>query len=160
MKSCENVPAPYAFFPSHGSALGFDYFDEPDGDPIIKNSFLVALHGSTNKNVGHGYKIVIMRKGEKVEDFISGFLQGKNVVGRPCGILKLDANSFLFTDDYSGVIYSVHKKGSTTSMTNTPAAEQTIAENSNIQKSEEKPQAKSCFGIAALLFVACLRLVF
>ncbi len=160
LKSCENVPAPYAFFPSHGSALGFDYFDEPDGDQIIKNSFLVALHGSTNKNVGHGYKIVLMRKGEKVQDFISGFLQGKTVFGRPCGILKLDANSFLFTDDFSGVIYYVHKKGATTAIDSTPPTEKSTAENSNIQKPGEKSPTKNCFGIAALLFAACLRLIF
>ena len=51
-----------------------------------------------------------MRKGEKLQDFISGFLQGKTVVGRPCDIMKLIANSFLFTDDYSGIVYYVRKK--------------------------------------------------
>jgi hypothetical protein len=35
---------------------------------------------------------------------------GETVVGHPCGILKLDANSFLFTDDFSGVIYYLRKK--------------------------------------------------
>ncbi len=110
LKTCANVPASYAYFPAHSSALGFDYFDAPNTDAPIKNAFLVALHGSTNKNIGHGYKIVIMRKGEKPQDFITGFLQGKTVFGRPCDIMKMDANSFLFTDDYSGVIYYVKKK--------------------------------------------------
>jgi glucose/arabinose dehydrogenase len=110
LKSCANVPRSYAFFPSHSSALGFDYFDETTNGDTIKNSFLVALHGSTDKNIGHGYKIVIMRKGEKSQDFANGFLQNGNVFGRPCGIMKLDENSFLFTDDYSGVVYLVRKK--------------------------------------------------
>lgn len=110
LKSCANVPASYGFFPSHSSALGFDYFDENTPDGFIKNSFLVSLHGSTNKNVGHGYKIVIMRKGEKLQDFINGFLQNKTVVGRPCDIMKLSADSFLFTDDYSGIVYYVRRK--------------------------------------------------
>ena len=72
---CSNVPAPYAYFPSRSSALGFDYFDDADAGDTIKNAFLVSLHGSTDKNMGHGYKVVIMRKGEKLQDFITGFLQ-------------------------------------------------------------------------------------
>jgi glucose/arabinose dehydrogenase len=109
-EACRNVAAPYAYFPARSSALGFDYFDEPESPDTVKNAFLVALHGSTNKAIGHGYKIVVMRKGERPRDFITGFLQNGKVVGRPCDILKLDANSFLFTDDHSGVIYLVRKK--------------------------------------------------
>jgi len=110
LKSCANVPTSYGYFPAHSSALGFDYFDENTDDAFIKNAFLVSLHGSTNKNLAKGYKIVIMRKGAKLQDFMNGFLQGKTVVGRPCDIMRLDENSFLFTDDYSGVIYLVRRK--------------------------------------------------
>lgn len=110
LKSCANVPVSYAYFPARSSALGFDYFDDENADKTIKDAFLVSLHGSTNKNIGHGYKIVIMRKGEKLQDFINGFLQGKTVYGRPCDILKLSENSFLFTDDHSGIVYLVRKK--------------------------------------------------
>ncbi|CAN5348646.1 sorbosone dehydrogenase family protein [soil metagenome] len=110
LKSCANVPVSYAYFPAHSSALGFDYFDASTSDTFIKNSFLVALHGSTDKTVGHGYKIVIMRKGEKLRDFINGFLENKTVHGRPCDIIRLDENSFLFTDDYSGIVYLVRRK--------------------------------------------------
>ncbi len=109
-EGCKNVAAPYAFFPAHASALGFDYFDDSDTPDTIKNAFLVSLHGSTNKAVGHGYKIVIMRKGEPLQDFMTGFLQKGNVVGRPCDIIKLDANSFLFSDDNQGIVYLVRKR--------------------------------------------------
>ena len=107
---CKNVPPPYAYFPSHSSALGFDYFDDPNTDETIKNSFLVALHGSTDATIGHGYKIVIMRKGKKLETFMDGFLVGKNVYGRPADIYRIDANSFYFSDDKGGVVYYVRKK--------------------------------------------------
>jgi glucose/arabinose dehydrogenase len=107
---CKNVPASYGYFPSHSSALGFDYFDEKTSDETIKNSFLVALHGSTDKRIGHGYKIVIMRIGEKLQDFMTGFLQKNTVYGRPCDIFNLTPDSFLFTDDHSGIIYYVRKK--------------------------------------------------
>lgn len=106
---CKDVPAPYAFFPAHASALGFDYFGD-DSPASIRDSFLVALHGSTDKRIGHGYKIVVMRKGEKVQDLITGFLAGGVVLGRPCDIYQVDANSFLFTDDNKGVIYLVRPR--------------------------------------------------
>ena len=107
---CKNVPSPYAYFPSHSSALGFDYFDDPNTDETIKNSFLVALHGSTDATIGHGYKIVIMRKGQKLETFMDGFLVGNKVNGRPADIYRIDANSFYFSDDKGGVVYYVRKK--------------------------------------------------
>ena len=107
---CKNVPAPYASFPSHSSALGFDYFDQGSSDSVIKNSFLVALHGSTDASIGHGYKIVIMRKGQKLETFMDGFLVGKKVYGRPCDIYRIDEKSFYFSDDKSGVIYYVRER--------------------------------------------------
>ena len=110
LKSCRNVPRAYAFFPAHSSALGFDYFDGAETDAAIKDSFLVALHGSTDKDIGSGYKIVVVRKGKKPQDLINGFLRGKTVRGRPCGIMRLDANSFLFSDDYGGVVYLVRKR--------------------------------------------------
>jgi glucose/arabinose dehydrogenase len=106
---CKNVALPYAFFPAHASALGFDYFGD-DAPASIRDSFLVALHGSTDKRIGHGYKIVVMRKGEKLQDLITGFLAGGQVLGRPCDIYRLDDDSFLFSDDNKGVIYLVRRK--------------------------------------------------
>lgn len=107
---CRGVLAPYAYFPARSSALGFEFFNNPDAPPILKDAFLVSLHGSTNKETAHGYKIVIMRKGQKLQDLITGFLNKGNVLGRPCDIMKLDSTSFLFTDDHTGVVYLVRLK--------------------------------------------------
>jgi glucose/arabinose dehydrogenase len=109
-EGCRSVPMPYAYFPAHSSALGFDYFDDPESPDSIKNAFLVSLHGSTNKSIGSGYKIVVMRKGERPRDFITGFLQSRRAIGRPCDIMKLGADSFLFTDDHSGIVFLVRKR--------------------------------------------------
>lgn len=107
---CTGVAKPYAWFPARSSALGFDYFDDPSTPEILKDAFLVSLHGSTNKDIGRGYKIVIMRKGQRLRDFVTGFLQGKTVVGRPCDIMKVGPESFLFTDDSKGVVYLVRRR--------------------------------------------------
>jgi glucose/arabinose dehydrogenase len=108
-EGCRNVIAPYAFFPARSSALGFDYFGA-DSAAVIRDAFIVSLHGSTNKRIGHGYKIVVMRPGQKLQDLITGFLQNGQVVGRPCDILKLGPDSFLFTDDNKGNVFLVRRK--------------------------------------------------
>ncbi len=108
---CRRIASPYAFFPARSSALGFDFFDDADAPPAIKDAFLVSLHGSTNKSIGHGYKIVTMRKGKRPQDFITGFHQRGTVVGRPCDIMKLGPDSFLFTDDNKGIVYLVRRVG-------------------------------------------------
>ena len=153
-EGCKNVTAPYAFFPAHASALGFDYFDDADSPDSIKNAFLVSLHGSTNKAIGHGYKIVIMRKGEPLQDFINGFLQKGNVVGRPCDIIKLDANSFLFSDDNAGIVYLVRKKGTTTEIAMTePVMESDVP----VNKESAASQPKACLSIVLLFAAAFIR---
>jgi glucose/arabinose dehydrogenase len=150
-EGCRGVPEPNAFFPAHASALGFERFgsDSPDA---IKDAFLVALHGSTNKAIGHGYKIVVSRKSENPQDLITGFLAHGTVMGRPCDILKLDANSFLFTDDNKGIVYLVRKKGATTNI----AAVEPEPSQSLAQTAEPTPPAKpedpkpTCLGILLL----------
>lgn len=72
----------------------------------------MALHGSTDATIGHGYKIVIMRKGQKLETFMDGFLVGNKVNGRPADIYRIDANSFYLSDDKGCVVYYVRKKES------------------------------------------------
>ncbi len=107
---CRGVESPYAYFPAHSSALGFDYFDRDSDNSLLKDAFVVALHGSTNKRLVKGYKVVLMRKGEKVRDLITGFLKGRTVNGRPCGVMRLSDQSFLLSDDHTGIVYLVRKK--------------------------------------------------
>jgi glucose/arabinose dehydrogenase len=110
LPDCSFVPTSYAYFPAHSSALGFDYFNGKSSDENLKNSFLVALHGSTDRSWRRGYKIVSVRDGNRQEDFITGFVEGINTYGRPCDVLRMSPDSFLFTDDRGGVVYYVRKK--------------------------------------------------
>jgi glucose/arabinose dehydrogenase len=99
---CGKVPEALAPFPAHSSPLGLEYFD---------NSFLVALHGSTTKRLGRGYRVVRVSESKRVaEDFITGFFEPPmKVNGRPADIFNFE-NGFLLTDDYSGVVYYVSSK--------------------------------------------------
>ena len=109
-EGCGGVTAPDMYFQARSSALGFDYFDSDATVAEMRNSFLVSLHGSTNKSTGSGYKIAAVRKGEKPRDFITGFLRDGVVNGRPCDIFRVGADSFLFTDDRAGVVYFVRRR--------------------------------------------------
>jgi glucose/arabinose dehydrogenase len=110
--NCRKVAVAYFAFDAHSSPLGFDYFDAGNGDEL-KDSFLVALHGSTKESLKRGYRVVRLRKSgagpSANEDFIDGFLQAGKVLGRPVDILSLGPDTFLLTDDYAGVVYYVYK---------------------------------------------------
>ena len=109
VRDCAKVPSSMIHFPAHSSAMGFDYFGTPAAEPL-RNSFLIALHGSTSRSDRRGYKIVVAQRGAKHDTFVDGFRKKNRVVGRPCDIMKVSDSSFLFTDDNAGVIYYVRKK--------------------------------------------------
>lgn len=170
---CKDVVAPYGFFPAHSSAMGFDLFDDAAADPAIKGSFLVSLHGATTKsgtlntNNRSGYRIAILRKGQQLQDFLTGFLpkgggsRTTDALGRPCDIFKLDANSFLFTDDHKGVIYYVRKKGWKTNIaadTEPPTVPETAANTAAPGVSPDGNRA--CLPFAAVMIGTVLRLIY
>jgi glucose/arabinose dehydrogenase len=107
---CKNVPAAYAAFSAHSSPLGLEYFDTGTTSANLRNSFLVALHGSSDHKMNRGHSIARVRQGGQVVDFISGFLQNGTVYGRPADIMRMGADAFLFTDDHAGVVYYVRRK--------------------------------------------------
>jgi glucose/arabinose dehydrogenase len=113
LHSCESVPPTYTTFAAHSSPLGFEYFTP--ADPNLHGSFLVALHGASRPSIGTGYRVVRFSPSDRrPRDFITGFLSFENgkpsVHGRPCGILRIGPDSILLTDDYLGLIYSIHPR--------------------------------------------------
>jgi glucose/arabinose dehydrogenase len=107
---CQAAPDAFAFFGAHSSPLGLDYFGVDSTAPLLKEHFLVALHGASNKKLDRGYRVVSVDALGQVQDFITGFIDHDVMRGRPCDILKLSENSFLLSDDYANVIYYVHAK--------------------------------------------------
>ena len=121
-ETCREVPVAFAAFDAHSSPLGFEFFDSLDMGPVpksgysgpLRDSFLVALHGSTKKALNRGYRVVRVREDRKPadrpEDFIDGFLAGGKVNGRPVDVLSFGIDGFLLTDDAAGVVYYVSEK--------------------------------------------------
>ena len=107
----KNPPIALLGFKAHSAPLGFDYLKGFD-DPVLNNSILVCLHGSTSVWRERGNSIVKVEKGNHYSEIVSGFLTGKTEAGRhgrPCDILMKDEHSFFFTDDLNGVLYYLWK---------------------------------------------------
>lgn len=107
---CASAPKTFAYFPSHASALGLAWFPSSDKGQL-SDEFVVALHGASKLALNHGYRLVrVKADGRSGGDLITGFLADGKVLGRPCDVLHTGRDSFLFTDDKSGVIYRVRPK--------------------------------------------------
>jgi glucose/arabinose dehydrogenase len=74
---------------------------------------LVAFHGSWNRSLRTGYKLVRvhMKNDQPVgdyEDFLTGFIADNgNVWGRPVATTELKDGSLLLSDDGANVIYRI-----------------------------------------------------
>lgn len=92
--------------PAHSAPLGLAF----DG-----LSLYVAYHGSWNRSVPTGYKVVRYTLGangemRNVEDFITGWLRPDGTaLGRPAGLLVRSAGELFISDDKAGVVYRVTK---------------------------------------------------
>ncbi len=87
---------------AHSAPLGLDFLDD---------NLYIALHGSWNRSIPTGYKIIIIDTssvGNPPHDFITGWLQDNGKPwGRPVGV-KFDSQGRLFiSDDFSGAIYMI-----------------------------------------------------
>ncbi len=107
---CSKVPAPFSTFAAHSSPLGLEFFDSTNTLPSLQNAFLVALHGASKRSLGNGYRVVRVSGNGAPQDFITGFLDGGVIHGRPCGILRVGPDAFLLTDDHASVIYYVRPR--------------------------------------------------
>jgi glucose/arabinose dehydrogenase len=111
MKLPDKPPLAYCGFKAHSAPLGFDIFTN-FSDSLLRNNFLVALHGSTSTWRLRGNTVVMITGKNKYVDILTGFQTGKNPkdrIGRPCDVLMNDANSFFITDDKNGALYYIWK---------------------------------------------------
>jgi glucose/arabinose dehydrogenase len=95
---------------AHSAPLGFAYFSGFK-DPVLNNSFITALHGSTSVWRQRGNAVVQMLPNGTYREIITGFLQGRTEdkrYGRPCDVFQWDDHSFFVSDDKGGVIYYVY----------------------------------------------------
>lgn len=101
---------------AHSAPLGLSFVPKDINWPNeYKNNLIVAYHGSWNRSVPTGYKLVRLMvdengniRGEK--DFITGWLTKSGAIGRPVDVI-FSGQSMYISDDDSGVIYRLIYKG-------------------------------------------------
>jgi glucose/arabinose dehydrogenase len=109
---------PDVLLPAHAAALGLTFYDATQFPQRYRSGGFVALHGSWNRSVAAGYKVVFfpMTNGRPgpIEDFVSNMMvsngEGGGAIeawGRPVGVTVARDGSLLVSDDGSNVIWKV-----------------------------------------------------
>ncbi len=98
-------------FRAHNAPLGIAFLRHADTPESHRNAGLVALHGSWNRTEKDGYKVVSLHRSAdgsfEERDFLWGFLEDEDVIGRPVDVAEGADGSIFVSDDYAGVIYRV-----------------------------------------------------
>ena len=109
---------PDVLIQSHSAPLQIAFYDPPGAAPSAfpasyDGDAFVSLHGSWNRALRTGYKVVRLRMkdGKPVggyEDFVTGFVESSDAVwGRPVGVAVAQDGALLVGEDANGVIYRV-----------------------------------------------------
>jgi glucose/arabinose dehydrogenase len=112
---------PDVLFPAHSAALGITFYTGTQFPQRYRNGGFVALHGSWNRSIASGYRVVFfpMTNGKPgpIEDFLTGFLStdgtnGSPITqwGRPVGVLTARDGSLLVSDDTGNRIWKISAK--------------------------------------------------
>lgn len=111
---CIDTEPPVFEIPAHNAPLGLTFINSTQFPADWQGDLLVSYHGSWNRSVPDGYKIVHMKvNGNQIlsaENFITGFLQGSEAIGRPVDLIFDKAGNLYISDDKRGVVYIVSKK--------------------------------------------------
>ncbi len=107
----EKVPS-FVDLPAHSAPLGLAFVPNDGWPAEYRGNLLVAYHGSWNRSVPTGYKIVRYRfaldRPLEPEDFIAGWLGSDGTaLGRPVDLLSEPGGTLYISDDKAGVIYRV-----------------------------------------------------
>jgi len=108
---CKTTQLPAAELQAHSAALGLTFINSPQFPEDWQGDLLVAFHGSWNRSVPTGYKVVHLNvNGEQASDqsdFMTGFIQGGQTLGRPVDLTFDSLGRLYISDDKAGVVYLV-----------------------------------------------------
>ena len=120
---CDNTELPAVKLQAHMAPLGLAFYFGDQFPAEFKGDMFVAFHGSWNRSVPVGYKVMRIRFKDNqpdasagdllAEDFATGWLMGGQAWGRPVDPLVAPDGSLLLTDDRAGVVYSIYYRPET-----------------------------------------------
>jgi len=111
MQSGFDMVDPIAELGAHVAPTGMTFYSA-NMFPNFANNAFITLHGSWNRSSKVGYKVIRVifddqGNVETIKDFISGWLEGQTVHGRPAAPFIMSDGSILISDDKANVIYRV-----------------------------------------------------
>lgn len=112
------VTVPDVLIQPHSAPLGVTFYGGAMFPAEYRGSAFVALHGSWNRHLRTGYKIVRVTLNDggvptgEYEDFVTGFVTDDGSVwGRPVGVAVAKDGALLFSEDGNGTIWRVSYTG-------------------------------------------------
>ncbi len=116
LMDCNKTQIPAHTFTAHMAPLGLAFYQKGSLPAKYNNSLFIAFHGSWNRSVPAGYKVVRLKldaNGTPLEheDFITGWLRKDDSVdGRPVDLEQAPNGDLYLTDDYLGAVYLIRSK--------------------------------------------------
>lgn len=109
---CSSVEPPAITFQAHSAPLGLNFYTGTAFPADYRGDAFVAFHGSWNRSVPTGDKVVRVQvqngKPTSIDDFITGWQKPDGSRwGRPVGILMATDGALLVSDDMGGKIWRV-----------------------------------------------------
>jgi len=106
--TCKTTTPAFALTTAHSAPLGLAFYTGKVFPAQYRGQMFVALHGSWNRTTKSGYRVITVDpKSGKVQDFLTGFVNGQSSKGRPVDLLSLPDGSMLLTDDDSAKVYRI-----------------------------------------------------
>lgn len=112
--ACDNVLPPVVDMQAHSAPLGLAFYDGDAFPVAYQDDLFIAFHGSWNRSVPTGYKIVRLpfedgQPDSEVVDFATGWLDEETgeAAGRPVGVTVGADGALYVSDDKGGYIYRI-----------------------------------------------------
>jgi glucose/arabinose dehydrogenase len=113
-RAAASIPPAHGFA-AHNAPLGIVFLRGAALPEGYRGAALVALHGSWNRTRKDGYQVVSLHWEPdgtiREEDFLVGFLEDENVIGRPVDVAEGPDGTIFVSDDYAGAVYRVTRTG-------------------------------------------------
>lgn len=107
-QTCRNATPAFALTTAHSAPLGLAFYTGKTFPQAYRNQMFAALHGSWNRSEKSGYKVVTVNpETGEVRDFLTGFLRGGSVTGRPVDLVVAKDGALLLTDDGAGKVWRI-----------------------------------------------------
>jgi glucose/arabinose dehydrogenase len=110
-RRCDEFSLPALKLGAHVAPLGMKFYTGKMFPESYRNQIFIAEHGSWNRSIPVGYRIVRIgfdkNRPALYEVFAEGWLQGRRAWGRPVDILVMPDGALLVSDDRAGVIYRI-----------------------------------------------------